>query len=108
MSALLKKNFDYIRLLVVTKSRKQLKALAATITPEQTKTIVEIVHNALHLQIPISKTDRVGLGKHRAFLETLVDRKKSLKSKSSSIKQKLSTVIFLLKAVLPGLKALLQ
>ena len=58
MSALIRKQISFIRLLSETKSKLQKNALLDTITRDQIKAIIEITYNVLHLNVPVSKTDK--------------------------------------------------
>ena len=102
MSALIKKNLNYIQLILETKSKNQQKALLQTITRDQLKAVIEITYIVLHLNIPVGKKDRQNLVKHITLLKEVSNKKNSQKKILKLIRKKLAVILLVLKAALPS------
>jgi len=88
MSARLKKNFDFLRVLR-TANHKQKKALIATANKDLILCICEIVDNILAGTVKLTSKQKSQLVKYKKILRQLVDRKVSITKKKDIItKQK--------------------
>ena len=108
MSQLIRKHFDYIRLLITTASRTQRKALLKTITNDQLKAVVEIVVNLLNKVIPISPRDKSKLKSNRRFIRQIADRAITLKKKKDLILRQGGIIVLLLNSVQKALNQRLK
>lgn len=99
MSALIRRNLPFIRLLISTNTKQQ-KALFNTITREQVKSIIEITYNIINLGIRVSPADRTKLIRHVTLLKDIGIKKQSIKKKTVLIKSKGKIIISMLKAVI--------
>ena len=99
MSALVRRNLPFIRLLISTNTKQQ-KALFNTITREQVKSIIEITYNIINLGIRVSPADRTKLIRHVTLLKDIGIKKQSIKKKTVLIKSKGKIIISMLKAVI--------
>ena len=99
MSALVRRNLSFIRLLISTNTKQQ-KALFNTITREQVKSIIEITYNIINLGIRVSPADRTKLIRHVTLLKDIGIKKQSIKKKTVLIKSKGKIIISMLKAVI--------
>ena len=99
MSALVRGNLSFIRLLMSTTAKQQ-KALIDTITRDQVKSIIEITYNIINLRIPIAQADRKKLIRHISLLKDIGLKKQSIKKKTDLIKSKKGVIISMLKAVI--------
>ena len=99
MSALVRRNLSFIRLLISTNTKQQ-KALFNTITREQVKSIIEITYNIINLGIRVSPADRAKLIRHVTLLKDIGIKKQSIKKKTVLIKSKGKIIISMLKAVI--------
>ena len=103
MSKIIKDNFSYLKLLVETKSRIQKEALINTITRDQIKCVIEITYNIVHLNIPLTVSDRRKLVRHVSVLKDIINRKKSFKKVGEIIRRHQSVVLLVTKTALPTL-----
>ena len=103
MSKIIKDNFSYLKLLVETKSRIQKEALINTITRDQIKCVIEITYNIVHLNIPLTASDRRKLVRHVSVLKDIINRKKSFKKVGEIIRRHQSVVLLVTKTALPTL-----
>ena len=106
MSALVKRNLNYIRLLSECKSKPQQKALVETITRDQLKAVIEITYNILQLNVPVSKSDKRKLARKVSVLKQISNRKNSLKQTRILLTKNISTTLLIVKAALPVLLTL--
>ena len=79
-----------------------------TITNDQLRALIEVTHNLLQGQIPISESHKRKLRTHKAFLRILGDIKVPLAKKRETLCRKGAVVILLLKASAPALKHFIQ
>ena len=85
MSKLLKKNADYLSLLLRTHSHKQAIALLVTATTDQIQAISEIALNLVNL--PLSGEAEAQVNKRRRFLERIGNNHSSLKARARLLKR---------------------
>ena len=102
MSALVKRNVNFIRLLADKITKAQLKAIINTISRDQLKALIEITYN-----IPISKANKEKLLRRSRILKSLVDRTKSQRKVLKIVKANHTTVAIIAQAALPALLTLL-
>ena len=107
MSALVKRNVNFIRLLADKITKAQLKAIINTISRDQLKALIEITYNIVHLNIPISKANKEKLLRRSRILKSLVDRTKSQRKVLKIVKANHTTVAIIAQAALPALLTLL-
>lgn len=73
MNKLIKKESDFIRLLLNTNDRQQ-RALIKSITPKQMKVVVQIVYNVLQGNRVISSKTKTKLAKYKHFISRFVSK----------------------------------
>jgi hypothetical protein len=101
MSLLLKKHAPFLRILQTTTSRLQRKALLDTITNDQLKVLVEVTVNVLRGALPLTKSYKVKLQKHKKLIRALGDQSISLKTKKTLLCRQGQAIALLLKSVEP-------
>lgn len=92
---------------MTTPSQAQRKALLDTITNEQLKALVEVTHNLLQGNIPLTEAQKRKLRKHKTFLKILGDPKVSNSIKRDALCRKGAVVTAVLRAAAPQLKQFL-
>ena len=98
MSSKLTRAAAYVRLLLDDKTPKdQVTILLLTPNPAQLAALLEIVHNLLHGQLPLSPAAQQIVEKRRKILNPLTARKLSAKQKKVLVKKHRQAVLQTLK-----------
>jgi len=103
MSKTVKKNVPFLQLLKETSS-KQRNILLDHLTPEQLKTILELVTNLLRPEFPLSKHFEDKLKRHKSFLRQLGHPGISNRQKRELINKRGAIIVLIVQATLPFLK----
>ena len=104
----MKENAVFLQLLMCTSSKSQRKALLETITTSQVQALIEIAHNLLKGNIPISKQRFSQLKRHRTFIRQLGDTTLSIKRQKRLVCRGGSAIVLVLLSLKPTLKELWQ
>ena len=106
MSQVVKKNADFLRLLLSTPSRVQRTSLLKSITQDQLSALGTVATNLLQGSIPFTSSYKKKLKRHRVAIRTIADKKVSVKKRKQVLQPKV--VLLLLQAVAPVLHTVLK
>lgn len=106
MGQVVKKNADFLRLVLSTPSRVQRASLLKTVTPNQLLALGTIATNLLQGSLPLTSNYKKKLKRHRTIIRIIADKKVSLKRRKQALQPKV--VVLLLQAVDPVLRSILK
>ena len=106
MSQVVKKNADFLKLMLSTPSRVQRASLLKTVTPDQLLALGTIATNLLQGSIPFTPSYKKKLKRHRAAIRIIADKKVSVKKRKQVLQPKV--VVLLLQSVDPFLRSMLK
>lgn len=106
MSQVIKKNADFLRLVLSTPSRLQRTALLKTVTPDQLQAIGTIAINLLRGSLPMTESYKRKLRRYRVQIRLLADRKASKKKRKEALQPQVT--VLLLQTAAPALRTVLK
>lgn len=106
MGQVVKKNADFLRLVLSTPSRVQRSSLLKTVTPDQLLALGTIATNLLQGSIPFTPNYKRKLKRHRVAIRIIANKKVSVKKRKQALQPKV--VLLLLQAVDPILRTVLK
>ena len=102
----MKKNADFLRLVLSTPSRIQRSVLLKSITPDQLHALGVVANNILHGDVPLTESYKKKLRRYRVQIRQLADKKISVKKRKQALQPKV--VLMLLQTVAPVLHTVLK
>ena len=106
MAQVIKKNADFLRLVLSTPSRQQRTALLKSITADQLQAIASVAFNLLQGSIPFTPAYKRKLKRHRVAIRTIADKTIRVTKRKQALQPKV--VVLLLQAVAPTLRTVLK